>query len=118
MQKIGNILFLFMLVVNASSCPTKKQANDCFFNVADVNNDNEIDRKELENSIYSRLGWFTRNAFKIFGGVNRIIDDCDENNDSILTRDESMRMESCLDSCFKRSNTFSTFECKHVQIKK
>jgi hypothetical protein len=108
------IFVLLTLSVCSNACPSKKEANDCFFKTADSNHDNQVSRSELEKSIYPRLGWFTRAAFKIFGGIDRILTDCDENKDGILTKEESMRMDNCLDSCFKRSKTFSTFECKRT----
>ncbi len=100
--------------LSANACPTKKEANDCFFKTADTNRDHKVGTKELKSAIYPRLGWFTRGAFKLFGGIGRIMNDCDQNKDGFLTKKESMAMSTCLDSCFKRSKTFSTFECKRT----
>ena len=64
------IFVLLTLSVCSNACPSKKEANDCFFKTADSNHDNQVSRSELEKSIYPRLGWFTRAAFKIFGGTH------------------------------------------------
>lgn len=108
------VLVLFLLTFSVNACPSKKEANDCFFKTADTNLDHKVGTKELKAAIYPRLGWFTRSAFKLFGGIGRIMSDCDQNKDGFLTKEESMAMSTCLDSCFKRSKTFSTFECKRT----
>jgi len=105
-------IFLFSLIVFVSACPTKEQALDCFYKKADLNNDGRISRHELEKTIDKYLPWYKRWPFKTFGGISRIMRDCDSNYDHFLTKEEANVMShTCLESCFKRSNTVSVFKC-------
>lgn len=105
------ILCYVLAIHHTKGCPTKESAEDCFFKVADSNHDGYITKHELERAIYPRLGWFQSGAFRLFGGIQRILDDCDQNKDHKLTKKESLEMSTCLDSCFKRSKTIEIFNC-------
>lgn len=96
----------------AASCPPQHTALDCFYNVADTNGDAHVSRKELVVAIDSRLPWWKRTAFHLFGGIDKIFADCDANGDGLLTREDALaRPDTCMESCFKRQATIDTFEC-------
>ena len=74
------LFYLFLLFVGTiAKCPTKEQALDCFYKKADTNNDLKISRHELKNAIYSRLPWYKKAGFALFGGIGRVLKDCDYN---------------------------------------
>lgn len=59
----------------------------------------EISMAEYINS----LGFAARIAMRRFGGVNRIMNECDKNNDRYVSFDEfSMNPETCLKECWKQ----------------
>lgn len=110
---MNRLTLLGTLLISASGCHTREQALDCFYKRADRNHDGVIDLKELDNAIYRYLPWYEYGPFKLFGGVNRIMKDCDANKDKKLTREESYEMQdTCLETCFKRDKAMSTFDCK------
>ena len=105
------VLLLGLLII-ANSCPTRQEALDCFYEKAATNNDGRISMHELEKGINNYLPWYKRVPFKVFGGIGRIMSDCDANKDQILTKKEADIMKkTCLDSCFKKTNTLSVFRC-------
>ena len=108
------LCFLLTVVTTASaSCPTKPQALDCFYTIADKNQDQRISKHELADAIYSRLPWWKKAAFKVFGGLGRIMNDCDENNDGYLTKEEAYAMpNTCMQTCYKKKMTVDLFKCK------
>ena len=109
---MNRIIYLSSLFVSVISCHTKEQALDCFYKRGDFNHDGRISRHELTKAIDQYLPWYKRIPFKTFGGINRVMRDCDENGDSYLTRAEAIRLEnSCLDTCFKKDSTIETFKC-------
>ena len=105
-------LLLFTFLIQTSACPTKKKAIKCFYSKCDLNNDGKISRKELTQAIDNFLPWWERYPFKIFGGIDKILEDCDSNKDGILTAQEAIKMKhTCLNTCYKRKKTISTFNC-------
>ena len=105
-------LLLFTFLIQTSACPTKKQAIDCFYSKCDLNNDGKINRKELESAIDNYLPWWERIPFNIFGGIDQILSDCDANKNGVLTAKEAYHMKhTCLNSCYKKKMTISTFNC-------
>jgi len=49
----------------------------------------------------------------MFGGIDQVLKDCDANKDNILTAEEAITLHStCLNTCYKRKMTLSTFNCK------
>ena len=112
MMTIKMAFGLTILFVSTIACPSTETAIQCFYDKADMNHDNKITKKELENAIYARLSWIESSAFTIFGGIDRILHDCDQNKDNILTIQEAGLMhKTCMNSCFKRTKTMSLFEC-------
>ena len=105
------LLLLCLLVHQTMSCPTKIQAFNCFYNKADHNHDGIITSKELTHAIDTRLYFWQRPLFHAFGGIGRILNDCDLNKDGNLTQDESLNMNHCMDTCYKRRKTTELFEC-------
>lgn len=93
------------------ACPTKETALRCFYENADANQDARISTNELSSAIYSRLPWWKKTAFKVFGGLERILMDCDQNKDNYLTQEEAYSMKQCLNTCFKRTQTIDLFDC-------
>ena len=113
---MNRLLFLGTLVgtvvLSTASCPSRQEALDCFYDKADLNHDGRISRHELEKSIDNYLPWWKRIPFKTFGGIGRIMSDCDANHDHFLTKEEANSMKkTCLNGCFKKSNTISVFRC-------
>ena len=105
-------LILITLTVCSTACPTKEFALDCFYDRADANGDGRISRHELSTSIYSRLRWWEKAGFALFGGVQQIVNDCDDDGDGYLTKEEAYRMpRSCMETCYKRSTTVELFRC-------
>lgn len=107
------LFYFFLLFVGTlAKCPSKEQALDCFYNKADTNNDLKISRHELKNAIYSRLPWYKKAGFALFGGIGRVLKDCDYNHDGFLTKEEAYLMpKTCMESCYKRSTTLELFKC-------
>ena len=110
MTSMKRILFLVFLASTAA-CPDRTATMTCFYEKADASRDGRITTSELTSAIDSRLSWFMRGAFHVFGGIGRIMDDCDENKDGILTLDESLHMDTCMDSCFKINHASEMFNC-------
>ena len=107
------MFFLTLMFVHAYACPSKENALDCFYKKADIDHDGRISRNELRKSIDNYLPWYKRWPFKTFGGISRIMRDCDANRDGYLTKKEAYELDkTCLETCFKRSNTVSVFKCK------
>lgn len=106
------MFFLGFILAYTSACPPKDLALDCFYKKADLNHDNRISRIELRKTIDNYLPWFKRWPFKVFGGISRIMRDCDANHDGYLTKAEAYSLDkTCLETCYKRSNTVSVFKC-------
>jgi len=106
------LLWLLLVVVAAAKCPPKELALDCFYDTADINHDARISRHELSHAIYSRLSWYKKAGFAVFGGIGQIFNDCDYNDDGVLTKKEAYQMpKTCMDSCYKRSMTVTLFHC-------
>ena len=107
------VFILFLLCQAYAKCPPREKAIDCFYEVADTNHDGFISRHELHKAISSRLPWWKNYAFNLFGGLDRIIKDCDLNGDKKLTKEESLQMtKTCMNSCYKKRNTYELFKCK------
>lgn len=104
---------LAVMTLTTSACPTKPDALNCFYRIADANQDQRISKHELAEAIYSRLPWWKKAAFKVFGGLGRIMNDCDENKDGYLTKDETYAMpNTCMQTCYKKKMTVDLFKCK------
>jgi|TARA_B110000967_G_C18855999_1_gene547258 hypothetical protein len=109
---MNRLIFLSSLFLSAAGCPSREAALDCFYAKADKDHDGRITMYELNVSIDKYLPWYKRIPFKAFGGVGRIMTDCDANGDHFLTKEESeFTKDTCLESCFKRSATLDTFQC-------
>ena len=109
---MNRIIFLGTLIVAALACPTKEESLECFYKTADKNKDGRISKHELSRAIDRHLPWWQRVPFKLFGGIERVMTDCDANHDGYLTKAESYDMkDTCLETCYKRTNTISTFAC-------
>jgi len=105
--------FLWLLLVMVSAtCPQRQSTMECFYNVADKNGDGIVTKTELTDAVYKALHWYEKIPFQVFGGIQKILNDCDANHDNLLSVDESMQMSSCMDSCFKRRHTVEHFGCK------
>ena len=109
---VGVFLSALILTPNVAACPTKQHVIDCFYDKADSNRDGRITVRELTNSINKYVPWYEQWIFTAFGGIRRILSDCDANGDRILTKEEGFTMEdTCLESCYKRTHTASIFGC-------
>lgn len=106
------VLVLLLSTRLILACPTKKKAIDCFYGIADKNNDGHVTRNELEQVIDNHLPWWQRTPFYVFGGIDRVMNDCDANKDGVLTPTEAWALKNtCLESCFKRSAVAHIFSC-------
>jgi|TARA_B110000908_G_scaffold171758_1_gene235748 Ca2+-binding EF-hand superfamily protein len=106
-------LLILTLLTSITACPSKNQALICFYQSGDLNHDNYIDKNELLKMIDTYLPWYERYPFKLFGGIDQILKDCDADKDGRLTKAEAIQMKTtCLNTCYKRSMTISTFGCK------
>lgn len=111
MFKMKYICGLMLLIFYASACPSREATIRCFYNQADSNGDNIVSREELSKKVYSALHWYESVPFKVFGGINRIMADCDIDRDGTLSVHESLRATKCMDTCFKRIHTKNKFNC-------
>jgi len=105
------LVFLYSMIIVSANCPPRESTMACFYSKADRNNDGVITRQELSHKIFSVLRWYEAAPFKLFGGIDRIMKDCDANRDGQLTIEESMAMTHCMDTCFKRTSTKNKFNC-------
>ena len=104
-------VFLLCTAVASGTCPPRESTMRCFYAKADYNGDGIVTRSELANKVFSALSWYEKVPFTVFGGIDRIMADCDVNGDGTLTVDESLDARKCMDSCFKRKHTTSKFKC-------
>lgn len=106
------VLVFLIFVVRANACISKTMAVQCFYSVADTNNDGIVTKKELTTAITAHLPWWQVKAFDFFGGTDKILQDCDADKDGTLTASEAMEMtDTCLENCFKRTATAHVFDC-------
>lgn len=109
------LLALCILATAQARCPDREKAMDCFYAVADTNHDGTITTHELRHAIESRLPWWKRVGFQVFGGLGRVLDDCDGNGDGRLTKEESLTLvNSCMETCSKKRDTVDLFKCGHI----
>jgi len=85
------------------ACPSRPHIIRCAAAHLDVNKNNKLDRKELQDAIDS-LPWLARGVLKILGSVDSIMGKCDADGDDAIGIDTDMEStkETCLASCFKR----------------
>jgi hypothetical protein len=77
--------------------------------------DGVISTRELRHAIESHLPWWKRVAFQVFGGLGRVLDDCDGDGDGRLTKEESLALVgSCMETCSKKRDTVDLFQCDHI----
>jgi len=105
------IILLITIVVAQAHCPPREDMIQCFYAKADKNGDGVVTKHELAKKVFSALAWYEKIPFNIFGGISRIMKDCDANQDGQLTVKESLAMKHCMDSCFKRKHTKEKFHC-------
>jgi len=109
------LLALCILAAAQARCPDREKAMDCFYAVADSDHDDVISTRELRHAIESRLPWWKRVGFQVFGGLGRVLDDCDGNGDGRLTKEESLTLvNSCMETCSKKRDTVDLFKCGHI----
>ena len=112
MKFILRFALLACMYIAVFSCPTREEALDCFYKIGDKNHDGLVTEKELESALYEHLNWFEWGGFRLFGGMDRIMADCDSDGDRILTRQGAdIKSKTCLETCFKRSKTIDVFGC-------
>jgi Ca2+-binding EF-hand superfamily protein len=106
------LVILMLVQTHVIACISKEEAIQCFYGVADSNNDGMVTKDELKKAIGDHLPWWQVKAFDFFGGTDRIVRDCDANQDGILTAAEAVTMsDTCLENCFKRTATAHVFDC-------
>lgn len=102
---------MLCLVLVSATCPPREATIRCFYDKADADGDNTVTRKELSNKVFSALSWYESVPFKVFGGISRIMADCDADRDGTLSVEESLNANNCMDTCFKRRHTKNKFKC-------
>ena len=97
--------------LSAGIAALEKGAEVTIYEKADKNGDGIVTKHELSKKVFSALAWYEKIPFNIFGGIDRIMKDCDANRNGQLTVEESLNMKNCMDSCFKRRHTKEKFRC-------
>ena len=97
--------------ISVQGCPTKTETVDCFFDKGDYDGDDGLSTGDLEKVVQNFLPWYIKIAFSTFGGVDQIMQDCDINGDGLISRDEAVASETCLETCDKRAQTISYLLC-------
>lgn len=96
------------------SCPSRPHIIQCAAQYLDTNDNNKLEREELEHAI-GNLPWYSRGILKIIGSVDKIMKKCDHDHDGAISIDKDMEntKETCLATCFKRRAFKSAFfpEC-------
>lgn len=114
MKFILRLVLIIGITMSALACPSRKEALDCFYKIGDQNNDGRVTETELEAVLWDHLNWIEWGGFRLFGGMDRIMADCDTGGNRILTRaGADIKAETCLETCFKRSKTIEVFGCDH-----
>jgi Ca2+-binding EF-hand superfamily protein len=108
---LKKFILIAALASAKASCPPREDMIQCFYEKADQNGDGIITKHELSKKVFSTLAWYEKVPFNLFGGIGRIMKDCDANQDGQLTVKESLNMQNCMDSCFKRRHTKQKFHC-------
>ena len=96
------------------NCPSRPHIIRCAAHHLDVNQNGQLERKELEDAI-GKLPWYSRGILKIIGSVDKIMKKCDYDGDGAISIDQDMEntKETCLATCFKRKAFKNAFfpEC-------
>ena len=108
---LKKFIILVMVAVAQANCPPREDMIRCFYEKADKNGDGIVTKHELSKKVFSALAWYEKLPFNLFGGIDRIMKDCDANRNGQLTVEESLSMKHCMDSCFKRRHTKEKFHC-------
>tara|TARA_B100000780_G_scaffold190546_2_gene134147 strand:- start:67 stop:480 length:414 start_codon:yes stop_codon:yes gene_type:complete len=108
---LKKLILIVTLALVQANCPQREEMMRCFYEKADKNGDGIVTKHELSKKVFSTLSWYEKIPFNIFGGIARIMKDCDANSDGKLTVEESLSMKYCMDSCFKRRHTKEKFNC-------
>ena len=87
------------------ACPSRPHIIRCAAAHLDVNENNKLEREELQGAIDS-LPFLARGVLKIIGSVDKIMAKCDADGDGAISIDHDMdaTKESCLATCFKRKS--------------
>ena len=91
-------------------CPSRPHIIRCAALHLDSNQNNKLDRAELEQAI-DQLSWLARGVLKVIGSVNSIMKKCDFDGDDAISIDYDMdnTVDTCLATCFKRRAFKSAF---------
>lgn len=108
---LKKFILVVALACAQAGCPPREDMIQCFYEKADKNGDGIVTKHELSKKVFSALAWYEKIPFNIFGGIDRIMKDCDANRDGQLTVEESLSTKHCMDSCFKRRHTKEKFHC-------
>jgi hypothetical protein len=86
-----------------SNCPSRPHIIRCAGKYLDTNQNNKLERSELEDAI-GNLSFLMRTVLKIIGPVDSIMKKCDYDGDGAISIDHDMAntAETCLATCFKR----------------
>ena len=109
------LLCTFLLVLSLSSsvaaCVSRKDVYDCIMKRGDKNKDQQISRKEMKLVEDKYISWWVRIPYNVFGGTNRVYNDCDVDKNNQITLEEMTPVPSCLETCDKREKVFNILQC-------
>ena len=85
------------------ACPSRPHIIRCAAKYLDINQNNQLERQELETAMNS-VPWILRSLLNIIGSVDAIMKKCDADGDGAIDIEGDMKAteETCLATCFKR----------------
>ena len=85
------------------ACPSRPHIIRCAAKYLDINQNNQLERSELEQAMNS-VPWILRSLLNIIGSIDAIMKKCDADGDGAIDIEGDMKAteETCLATCFKR----------------
>ena len=85
------------------TCPSRPHIIRCAAKYLDINQNNQLERSELETAMNS-VPWILRSLLNIIGSIDAIMKKCDADGDGAIDIEGDMKAteETCLATCFKR----------------
>lgn len=117
MRKFTVVLFLCILLFpllttpTVAACVSRKDVYNCIVRRGDTNKDKQISRKEMKAVEDKYISWWVRIPYNVFGGSNKVYNDCDADKNNQITLEEMTTVKSCLETCDKREKVFSILQC-------
>ena len=85
------------------TCPSRPHIIRCAAKYLDINQNNQLERSELETAMNS-VPWILRSLLNIIGSIDAIMKKCDADGDGAIDIEGDMKAteETCLATCCKR----------------